>query len=69
MAKKSSTFEDFLTEDDYGFIVCSKTGTLKGLWVPEGQEHVSVPDTIVNICKEYFGLDPNEYPDEDVTIH
>ena len=68
MAKKDTCkFEDFLTADDYGFIVCSKTGVLKGLWIPENQEEEEVPETIVNICKDYFNIDPNQ--DEDYTIH
>lgn len=66
---KSKKFEDFLSDDDYGFIVDSQTGRLKGLWVPESQEDVPVPDTIVNICKEYFGVDPNKDAEEDVTYH
>ena len=62
---KTKHFDDYLTDDDYGFIVDSKTGRLKGLWIPESQEDVDVPETIGKICKEYFGIDPND----DVTYH
>ena len=67
--KDSKKFEEFLTDDDYGFIVDSKTGRLKGLWIPESQEDEDVPETIVNICKEYFGVDPNEDQDDSITYH
>jgi hypothetical protein len=67
--KDSKKFEEFLTDDDYGFIVDSKTGRLKGLWIPENQEDEDVPETIVNICKEYFGVDPNKDQDDSITYH
>lgn len=65
---ESKKFEDFLTDDDYGFIVDSKTGKLKGLWVPDGHDDTLVPESIVKICKEYFDIDPNQEDDE-VTLH
>jgi len=69
LSNNSKEFDSFITEDDYGFIVCSKTGRLKGLWIPESQENEDVPETIVNICKEYFGIDPNEEIPKDITFH
>jgi hypothetical protein len=56
----SVKFEDALEDTDYGLIICSKTGRLKGLWVPDGADEDHVPQSIVDICKENFGIDPNE---------
>lgn len=56
---KTLEFEDALAPTDFGFIVCGKTGALKGLWIPEGMEQESVPEPIVKLCMEYFGIDPN----------
>ena len=60
MSQKKAEFEDFLDATDYGFIVDGKTGKLKGLWIPDGMEHVEVPETIEDICVNIFGIDPNE---------
>jgi hypothetical protein len=51
-------FSSTLDEDDYGLIVGSD-GSLKGIWVPEGNEDAEVPEVIVELCKDYFGIDPN----------
>jgi len=51
-------FSSTLEEDDYGSIVGSD-GSLKGIWVPEGSENAEVPESIVELCKDYFGIDPN----------
>jgi hypothetical protein len=56
---KSIPFEQALESTDFGFIVCSKTGRLKGLWIPDGLEEQPVPLNIVQLCTEYFGIDPN----------
>jgi hypothetical protein len=58
--KTSLEFADALGETDFGLIICSKTGRLKGLWIPEGQDEDNVPQTIVDVCVDYFGVDPNE---------
>jgi hypothetical protein len=58
--KTGLEFEDALGESDFGLIICSKTGRLKGLWIPEGQVEDNVPQTIVDVCVDYFGVDPNE---------
>jgi len=57
--KTTVEFDDALGENDFGLIVCSKTGRLKGLWIPEGKADDEVPQTIVDVCMEYFGIDPN----------
>ena len=63
---KRIAFDDALAPTDFGFIVCGKTGTLKGLWIPEGMEQEQVPESIVKLCKEFFGVDPNEGEDAPV---
>jgi len=57
--KNSIRFDDALGPNDFGLIICSKTGILKGLWIPEGQDEDNVPQSIVDVCVEYFGIDPN----------
>lgn len=52
-------FEDTLDEDDYGFILDSE-GNLKGIWVPQGAEDEDVPEPIVQLLKEKWGIDPND---------
>jgi hypothetical protein len=58
--KTGLEFEESLGENDFGLIICSKTGRLKGLWIPEGHDEDNVPQTIVDVCVDYFGVDPNE---------
>jgi hypothetical protein len=60
-------FSSTLEEDDYGLIVGSD-GSLKGIWVPEGSEDAEVPDVIVELCKDYFGMD-NIIDDDDGYLH
>jgi hypothetical protein len=52
-------FEDTLDKDDYGFILDAK-GNLKGIWVPEGAEDEHVPEAIVNLIKEKWGVDVDD---------
>lgn len=61
-------FEDSLDEDDFGLIICGKTGNLKGLFIPRGKEEEEIPDTIVEICLGVFGIDPND-TEYEVTLH
>ena len=56
-------FEDSLEDSDYGFIVCGKTGKLKGLWIPSGSDDDEVPETIVRMCIDIFDIDPAEFED------
>lgn len=58
------TFEQSLEEDDWGIII-GKNGELKGMFIPEGEEETDVPEVIVKMCKDYFGIDVTE----EVTIH
>jgi len=57
-------FEESLEEDDWGLII-GKDGSLKGMFIPKGCEEDAVPEVIVDICLEHFGIDPTE----EVTLH
>jgi len=57
-------FEEALEDTDFGFIVCGKTGRLKGLWIPKEMDDAPVPENIIQMCVEHFGIDPAEF-DED----
>tara|TARA_Y100001935_G_C17237672_1_gene473898 strand:+ start:893 stop:1084 length:192 start_codon:yes stop_codon:yes gene_type:complete len=57
-------FEESLEDDDWGIII-GKDGSLKGMFIPEGDEETDVPPVIVKMCKDYFGIDVTE----EVTIH
>lgn len=61
---EKTTFEDALEEDDWGLII-GKDGTLKGMFVPDGEDEEQVPQTIIDICVKFFGVDPTE----EVTYH
>jgi len=52
-------FESTLDEDDYGFIL-DKDGKLKGIWVPQAHEDENVPEAIVQLLKDHWGIDPND---------
>lgn len=55
----SVTFEESMEDDDYGLII-SKTGELKGLFIPEGEDEYLIPEPIAKLCKDKFGVDPND---------
>ena len=69
MTNHELSFEDSLEDSDYGLIVCGKTGKLKGLWIPSGSDDDEVPDTIVRVCVDIFGIDEEEFNDEQKTLH
>jgi hypothetical protein len=54
-------FEEALEDTDFGFIVCGKTGRLKGLWIPVAMDDLPVPENIINMCVEHFDIDPAEF--------
>lgn len=66
---KEIEFEDALEPTDFGFIVCGKTGTLKGLWIPSEMDDEPVPESIVRLCVEHFGIDPAEFEDDNPIVH
>ena len=61
---KVVNFEQALEDDDWGIII-GKDGTLKGMFIPEGQDEELVPEVIVKLCIDYFGIDPTQ----EVTLH
>ena len=65
MAKnKKIDFEAAIANTDYGLIICGDSGRLKGLWIPEGADGSEVPDVVAILCKQYFGIDPNDETNE-----
>lgn len=51
-------FREALDETDYGLII-GANGELKGIWVPNGSHDRAIPQGIVNMCQQQFGIDPN----------
>lgn len=51
-------FENALSKTDYGLIV-GIDGKLKGIWIPESLEDQEIPDTIISLCIQHFGIDPS----------
>jgi len=64
MMSEQITFEDSLEDTDWGLII-GKDGTLKGMFIPEGEDEADVPQAIIDICVKFFGIDPTE----EHTIH
>ena len=60
-------FEDSLEEDDYGFMLDAQ-GRLKGIWIPTSAEDENVPDAIVQLLKDHWGVDVND-DDNYGTLH
>jgi hypothetical protein len=61
---KKITFEESLEHDDWGLII-DKNGRLKGLFIPEGSDEDDVPESIIQVCCNQFGIDPEEFCDDD----
>ena len=58
-------FKKSLDATDYGLIVgCD--GMLKGIWVPETMEDQDIPQGIVDMCVQKFGIDPNGHGEQAV---
>ena len=66
MSHEKLGFVESLEEDDYGLIICGKTGELKGLWIPDGSSDDYVPDSIIELCVQFFGIDPAEFEDDGI---
>ena len=58
-------FKKSLEATDYGLIVGCE-GELKGIWVPESMENQDIPQGIVNMCVQKFGIDPNGHGEQAV---
>jgi hypothetical protein len=57
---KKVTFEHALSDTDWGLII-DKKGRLKGLFVPDGCDEDDVPESIIELCCDKFGIDPQEF--------
>lgn len=64
MKNKKVTFEEALDDDDWGLIIDSN-GKLKGLFIPDGADEDSIPDSIIELCIAVFGIDPSEFDEEE----
>ena len=53
------TFEESLEDTDWGLII-GKDGSLKGMFIPEGEDEAEVPEGVVGGCVRFFGVDPTE---------
>jgi hypothetical protein len=72
MSEEDLTLEEQLGDDDWAIII-GKDGNLKGLFMPDGVDEDLVPESIVAIMSDYFGVNFNEEETVDVppdeTIH
>ena len=57
---KKITFEESLDDNDWGLIIDSD-GQLKGLFVPDGSNEDDVPESIIRVCCNQFGINPEEF--------
>ena len=57
---KKITFEESLGDSDWGLII-DKDGRLKGLFIPDGSNEDDVPDSIIQLCCNQFGINPEEF--------
>jgi len=67
MSQEDLQSELQLDKDDWALIFSSE-GNLKGLYIPVGKEDDEVPESLVRIMEEYFGID---FDDDELyqTIH
>ena len=62
---------DQMDNDDWALII-GNDGKLKGMFIPEGKDEDEVPESIVYIMENYFGLDfseDEEKSSDNPTIH
>ena len=65
--EEASTLEAQLGEEDWAIII-GDDGNLKGLFIPQGKNEDLVPESIVAIMAEYFGVDFDEEIEEAVEV-
>ena len=69
---EAKTLSAQLDEDDWAIIMGSD-GNLRGLFIPDGKDEDLVPESIVEIMADYFGVDFDEEDTEYVppgeTLH
>lgn len=56
--------DELVDKEDWAIII-SKEGDLKGIYIPEGSDDEFVPESILQIMEEYFGVDMTD----SVTLH
>lgn len=61
---KKKTLEDQLGQDDWAIVIDSD-GKLKGLFIPDGSDEDEVPEAIIVIMEQYFGMNFEEEHNED----
>jgi hypothetical protein len=64
---EARTLEAQLGDNDWAIII-GKDGNLKGLFIPDGMDEDLVPDSIVAIMEEYFGVDFDEEIEDTVEV-
>jgi len=52
-------FHEAVGDGDYALILGNE-GELKGLWIPLGKRELDIPEAIVKICINYYGIDPRD---------
>jgi hypothetical protein len=57
------TLEEQIGDDDWAIII-GKDGNLKGLFIPAGSDDEDVPESIVAIMSDYYGVDFDEAMDD-----
>lgn len=63
MSKRDLTLEEQLGEDDWAIIIGSD-GNLRGIFIPQGMDEELVPESIVQIMAQYFGVDFDDEIDD-----
>ena len=53
------TLEEQLGEDDWAIII-GQDGNLRGIFIPNGKDEDLVPESIVRIMANYFGVEFDE---------
>jgi len=61
---KKITFEESLGASDWGLIIDSK-GNLKGLFIPDGYTEDDIPESIIHMCVNSFGIGLEEFYGDD----
>ena len=64
MKDDSKTLEEQLGDEDWAIII-GKDGNLKGLFMPDGSDEDIVPESIIYIMENYFGMDFNSAMDDE----
>jgi hypothetical protein len=69
MSKVKKSLFDQMKDDDWAIII-GKDGELRGVFMPEGDDEDEVPEAIVSIMENYYGIDffdegDYEYIDDD----